>query len=213
MSCPLFEQIEEDQVESIMENINYKTIEFSKGEIITLAGIPCRYADIVIRGSLICSMASLSGKQVEVSRLTRGSMIAPAFLFSQNHAMPVSVKAGCKVEILRISRESFRTLIDDNAKVRINFIHLLSDLNVFLTGKIKVLSLYSVREKVAYLLHKIAKEQGSSLIHLDRSRQEIALSFGIQKFSLLRVLSQFEQEGIIKIDGKNIQILNLKLTN
>ncbi|MCH4019051.1 MAG: Crp/Fnr family transcriptional regulator [Prevotella sp.] len=211
MSCPLFAQMDGKEIESVMENVNYKTVEFSKGEIIALAGIPCRYADIVVGGSLICSMASLSGKQIEISRLSRGNMIAPAYLFSQDHAMPVSVETDTKAEILRMSKESFRTLADSNRQVRMNFIRLLSDLNVFLTGKIKILSLYTVREKVAYLIRKIADEQDSNLIHLDRSRQEIAKSFGIQKFSLLRVLSHFEQEGAIKIDGKDIQIINSKL--
>jgi CRP-like cAMP-binding protein len=114
MACPLFDQIAGDEIESIMESIHYKTIRFSKGDIIILAGIPCRYADIVITGSLICSMAALSGKQIEVSRLSSGNMIAPAYLFSQNHAMPVSVKADNKVELLRISKENFKLLTDNN---------------------------------------------------------------------------------------------------
>jgi CRP-like cAMP-binding protein len=211
MSCPLFAQMDGKEIESVMENVNYKTVEFSKGEIIALAGIPCRYADIVVGGSLICSMASLSGKQIEISRLSRGNMIAPAYLFSQNHAMPVSVKADNKVELLRISKENFKLLTDNNLQIRSNFIRLLSDINVFLTGEIRVLSLYTVREKVAHLLRKLVKEQGSSFIHLDRSRQEIAQSFGIQKFSLLRVLSQLEKEGAIRIAGKDIQIIDLKL--
>jgi CRP-like cAMP-binding protein len=211
MACPLFDQIAGDEIESIMESIHYKTIRFSKGDIIILAGIPCRYADIVITGSLICSMAALSGKQIEVSRLSSGNMIAPAYLFSQNHAMPVSVKADNKVELLRISKENFKLLTDNNLQIRSNFIRLLSDINVFLTGEIRVLSLYTVREKVAHLLRKLVKEQGSSFIHLDRSRQEIAQSFGIQKFSLLRVLSQLEKEGAIRIAGKDIQIIDLKL--
>lgn len=211
LSCPLFDKIEGEELETIMEDIPYKTIEFSKGDIITVAGMPCRYADIVIRGSLICSMAALSGKQIEVSRLSSGDIIAPAYLFSDNHAIPVSVKADSKTELLRISKESLKIISERHLQIGLNFIRLLSNINVFLTGKIRVLSLYTVREKVAYLLRKIAKEQGSHLIHLDRSRQEIAQSFGIQKFSLLRVLSNFEQEGAIKIDGKDIQILDLRL--
>ena len=38
--------------------------------------------------------------------------------------------------------------------------------------------------------------------------RRIADSFGIQKFSLLRVLSDFEKEGAIEIDGRNIKILD-----
>ena len=89
-----------------------------------------------------------------------------------------------------------------------NFIRILSNIDVFLTRKMKILSLFTVREKVAYLLLERAGEQGSDEIHLERSRQEIADSFGIQKFSLLRVLSDLEKEGVIEIKGKNIKILD-----
>lgn len=61
---------------------------------------------------------------------------------------------------------------------------------------------------MAYLLLELSKEQQSLEIHLQRSRQEIADSFGIQKFSLLRVLSDFEKEGALEINGKVITIID-----
>ena len=72
----------------------------------------------------------------------------------------------------------------------------------------RVLSLFTVREKVAWLLLERAGEQGSNVIHLYRSRQEIADSFGIQKFSLLRVLADMQKEGAISINGKEITIID-----
>ena len=98
--------------------------------------------------------------------------------------------------------------MDTDETIRMNFIRILSNIDVFLTRKMKILSLFTVREKVAYLLLERAGEQGSDEIHLERSRQEIADSFGIQKFSLLRVLSDLEKEGVIEIKGKNIKILD-----
>ena len=74
--------------------------------------------------------------------------------------------------------------------------------------KMRMLSLFSVKEKVAQYLIKMATEQQSRTIHLDVSRQEMADIFGIQKFSLLRCLSEFEEKGAIRIEGKTITILN-----
>jgi CRP/FNR family cyclic AMP-dependent transcriptional regulator len=71
-----------------------------------------------------------------------------------------------------------------------------------------MLSLFTVREKVAYFLVKAAEHQQSRTITLDKSRQEIADMFGIQKFSLLRCLSEFVANGAIKIEGRQITILN-----
>ena len=124
--------------------------------------------------------------------------------------MPVSVETETEVTVLRLSPATLQHLLDVNETIRMNYIRVLSNIDVFLTQKMRVLSLFTVREKVAYLLLEQAGEQGTDTIHLHRSRQAIADSFGIQKFSLLRVLSDLEKEGIIQIKGKEIKIIDRK---
>ena len=206
--CPLFAGMSTLSIDLALGNISYQIINFAPRDVYTLAGMPCRFADIVLSGSLICRMVSLSGKQVEVTRLRPGNLIAPAFIFAKNNSMPVSVEKDSEVTLLRMTPQTLKKLIDDDADIRMNYIRSLSNIDVFLTHKMKVLSLFTVREKVAYLLLERAGEQNSNTIRLTRSRQEIADSFGIQKFSLLRVLSEFEKEGVIRVDGKTIEIID-----
>lgn len=206
--CPLFAGMSTLSIDLALGNISYQIINFAPRDVYTLAGMPCRFADIVLSGSLICRMVSLSGKQVEVTRLRPGNLIAPAFIFAKNNSMPVSVETDSEVTLLRMTPQTLKKLIDDDADIRMNYIRSLSNIDVFLTHKMKVLSLFTVREKVAYLLLERAGEQNSKTIRLTRSRQEIADSFGIQKFSLLRVLSEFEKEGVIRVDGKTIEIID-----
>lgn len=206
--CPLFQGIDSVDIEIALSGVGYRMVSYQKHDVYVLAGMPCRYADIVVEGTLVCRMASLSGKQVEVSRLRRGNMIAPAFIFAKDNAMPVSVETDSKVSICRMTPDALCRLIDEDEHIRMNFLRTLSDIDVFLTHKMKVLSLFTVREKVAWLLLERAREQKSMEIHLFRSRQEIADSFGIQKYSLMRVLADFEKAGAIQIDGKKITILD-----
>lgn len=206
--CPLFAGMSTLSIDLALGNISYQIINFAPRDVYTLAGMPCRFADIVLSGSLICRMVSLSGKQVEVTRLRPGNLIAPAFIFAKNNSMPVSVETDSEVTLLRMTPQTLKKLIDDDADIRMNYIRSLSNIDVFLTHKMKVLSLFTVRGKVAYLLLERAGEQNSNTIRLTRSRQEIADSFGIQKFSLLRVLSEFEKEGVIRVDGKTIEIID-----
>ena len=206
--CPLFAGMSTLRIDLALGNISYQIINFAPRDVYTLAGMPCRFADIVLSGSLICRMVSLSGKQVEVTRLRPGNLIAPAFIFAKNNSMPVSVETDSEVTLLRMTPQTLKKLIDDDADIRMNYIRSLSNIDVFLTHKMKDLSLFTVREKVAYLLLERAGEQNSNTIRLTRSRQEIADSFGIQKFSLLRVLSEFEKEGVIRVDGKTIEIID-----
>ncbi len=185
-----------------------RMVEYPAKEIYTLAGMPCKYADFIIEGEMIARMTGISGKQVQIDRLPASTLIAPAFIFAKKNEMPVSVETSMPTLLMRMTPSELEKLIDTDERIRWNFIQQLSMIDVFLTHKMRMLSLFSVREKVAMYLIKIATEQQSRTIKLTVSRQEMADIFGIQKFSLLRCLSEFEENGAIKIEGKTITILN-----
>ena len=206
--CPLFAGMTSVEIEVSMAGISYSIVNYDSHDIYALTGMPCKTLDIVVRGVLVCRMSSLSGRQVEVSRLREGNLVAPAFIFGKDNSMPVGVETDTDVTVLRMQKPVFRSLIGTNEQIRDNFIRVLSNINAFLTHRMRVLSLFTVKERVAYLLLERAGEQGSNVVHLSRSRQEIADSFGIQKFSLLRVLADFAKAGAIRINGREVTILD-----
>ncbi len=206
--CTLFNGVSEQRLEQLVASAKHKLVRFEKKDIYILAGMPYRHADIVIEGELVARMVSLSGKSVEVSRLVEGDLIAPAFIFAKDNLMPVSVETEKETTVMRLPKADFAELIDNDPVLRRNFIVTLSNIDVFLTKKMRVLSLFTVREKVGYFLKEASKKQGSDVVLLDKSRQEIAESFGIQKFSLLRTMSELQDAGAIRVEGKRITILD-----
>ena len=206
--CPLFAGMAPVEIEIAMAGVTYSIVNYDSHDIYALTGMPCKTLDIVIRGVLVCRMSSLAGKQVEVSRLHEGNLVAPAFILGKDTNMPVGVETDTDVTVLRMQKTVFHHLIGTHEQIRDNFIRVLSNINAFLTHRMRILTLFTVKEKVAYLLLELAGEQGSNVIHLSQSRQEIADSFGIQKFSLLRVLADFAKAGAIKINGREVTILD-----
>lgn len=205
--CPLFHHLDETDIESALQDVGYRIVHFDKGDVYALMGDPCKYADIIVKGEMTARMGGMSGKFVEVTTLRPGNMIAPAFIYAKNNSLPVSVEPETGVDLLRLSADSLRLLMGRNERIEWNFIEMLSNINVFLTSKMRFLSLLSVREKVASLILEQVRRQGSRTITLDKSRQEIADTFGIQKFSLIRELKTFQEEGVIEMKGKTITIL------
>jgi CRP-like cAMP-binding protein len=207
-TSPFFNGLSIEEIDDILTITDYQIVEYPAKEIYTLAGMPCKYADFIIEGEMIARMTGISGKQAQIDRLPASTLIAPAFIFAKKNEMPVSVETSKATILMRMTPSELKKLIDTDDRIRWNFIQLLSMIDVFLTHKMRMLSLFSVKEKVAQYLIKIATEQQSRTIKLDVSRQEMADIFGIQKFSLLRCLSEFEDSGAIKIEGKTITILN-----
>ena len=78
-TSPLFEGFSTREIEEMLSSTEYRIVEYPAKEIYTLAGLPCRYADFILRGELISRMTGLSGKQVQIDRLKACMLIAPAY--------------------------------------------------------------------------------------------------------------------------------------
>lgn len=206
--CPVFRGMNESEISEILSSVKYQLKQYASGVLFTTEGTPCTHVDIIIHGEMKADMMGPSFKQAQISLLHDGEMLAPAFIYSSNNAMPVSLETTQETTILRMSPDEFRKLMEREVRIAMNFIRMLSDTNVFLSRKVRVLGLYSVREKVADFLVEEARRQQSRTVHMEKTRQEIADTLGIQKFSLIRCLNEFQENGAIAIEGKTIRVLD-----
>ena len=205
--CPLFEGFAAKDIEQMMDSVSYQLIRLDKKEVFIPAGTPCKFADIVISGEIIARMEGPSGKYMQITSRTIGWLLDSAFIFGKNRIIPVNMVANKPTTILRMTPESMLMLLNIDERFRFNFIQLLSGFCDYLARKARVLTLYTVREKVAIFLLEQSKLRNSDDFILQKSRQEIADSFAIQKFSLQRCLKEYAADGVIKLNGKQITIL------
>ena len=206
--CPLFEGFAAKDIEQMMDSVSYQLIRIDKKEVFIPAGTPCKFADIVISGEIIARMEGPSGKYMQITSRTIGWLLDSAFIFGKNRIIPVNMVANKPTTILRMTPESMLMLLNIDERFRFNFIQLLSGFCDNLARKVRMLTLHTVREKVAIYLLEQSKLKNSDDFLLQKSRQEIAESFAIQKFSLQRCLKEFAANGFIKLNGKQIIILN-----
>ncbi len=206
--CPLFEGFAAKDIEQMMDSISYQLINVDKKEMFLSAGTSCKYADIIISGEIIARMEGPSGKYMQITSKPVGSLLASAFIFGKNKIIPVNLMASKPTTILRMTPDAMQFLLNIDEHFRFNFIQLLSAFCDNLSRKVRMLTLHTVREKVAIYLLEQARQNNSENFLLQKSRQEIADSFAIQKFSLQRCLKEFSADGAIQLNGKQITILN-----
>ncbi len=206
--CPLFEGFSAKDIEQIMDNIPYRLIRLSKKEVYLSVGTPCNFADIVVTGEVIARMEGPSGKYMQITSRAVGSLVNSAFIFGKNNIIPVNMIASKPTMILRMTPASMQMLINIDERFRFNFIQFLSGFCDGLGRKVRMLTLHTIREKVAIFLLEQSRIHKSDDFMLQKLRQEIAESFAIQKFSLQRCLKEFAADGIIQLNGKQIIILD-----
>ena len=106
-----------------------------------------------------------------------------------------------------MGKEDFRDLMHQSPQLMTNFIGIVSNISVFLMGKIYQLSLRSLQGKIADYLLQIYLKEGNKRLQIDSSWKELADRFGVNRQSLARSLAQLEEEGLLRVEGKSIEIL------
>lgn len=145
--CTVFEGFTPEEIREALSMVSYRMVELAARETYVLAGMPCRYADIIVEGEMIARMSGLSGKQAQIERLGESMLIAPAYIFAHNNEMPVSVETSKKTTLLRMRPSELKLLIDTDERIRWNFIQHLSRIDIFLSQKMRMLSLSPSRRR------------------------------------------------------------------
>lgn len=206
---PLFENIRQEDVEIFLENNAYRIKDYTKNDVLALAGDKVNHLIIVIRGELIARMVSESGKYIQIDNFTSGRIIAPAMLFATHDVFPVNVIPEGDASVFFMHKDTFLKAMHQNEKLLHNFIRIVSDINRFLSTKIHSLSLRTIRGKLAdYILSESEIQKNQNKITLPMTKQELADKFAVARQALSRSLSELEEQGLISIKGREITILN-----
>jgi CRP-like cAMP-binding protein len=130
-------------------------------------------------------------------------------LFSDNNHFPVDVTALEDVEIMKIPKDEIMRLMMTNPDFMKQFLTHNSNRTQFLTNRLQLLSIKTIKGKVAHFLIEQEHVSGESF-SVSRNQTELAEFFGIARPSLARSLSEMMQDGIIDINKKEYTVLNMK---
>lgn len=120
-------------------------------------------------------------------------------------------------EIVVINRQDFFTLLYHNREVAHTFIKMLSNDVIEKEERLLKLAYNSVRKRVAeslLMIYDRYNKESQAISEIPVSREDLSSLAGASKETVIRTLSDFKDEKLIDINGKNIRLLNLnKLRN
>ncbi len=126
------------------------------------------------------------------------------------HENSASALTHCTVKL--IPKSNFRDQLFGSLDLAAYFIKLFAAQAMEKEGKLIEMAYDSVRKKVSNALLMSASKQGTDKDHcvLSLSREELASLAGTAKETLIRTLSDLKSEGVIIVDGKNIEIPSMR---
>ena len=187
----------------------YKTkITYLKGENIFKQGAFAPYVIYIVSGLVKVYLQTGYDKQISISISRSGEFLAFSSIFGEN-IHTYSTQAITDAEICMIEKESLKDALLKNPDFALQITSKNYRNERHLLEIIKNLSYKQMRGKLASALLYLSQEEFlEENIFEYLSRQDIADFASISTESAIKFLKEFEKEKILKLNGKDILILN-----
>lgn len=199
-----FQLISKEELEALSENRTH--VSYLKGEMLFKQGAFAPHV-LFIQSGLVKVYLQLGPRKVQNLWIARsGDFLAFSSMFGEKvyHYSAMALKGA---EVLMIDKESLRNLLKTNSEFGFRITSKNYRSENHLMEIVASLSYKQMRGKLAAALIYLTSEP---FIHEDvfsyLSRQDIADFASISVESVIKFLKEFEKEGIISLDNKQISI-------
>lgn len=189
---PLFAQASEEAIDELLEHAPGHIRTYEVGDFVAMQGTRVKSLMVLLRGAVRAQMISPEGKRLTMDELEAPDLLAAAFVYSTDNKFPVTIEATTEAEVWAIDREYLLAFMSRHPSVMRGLLRVVSDRSHFLSQKINVLTLQSLRERLI----------GYIRTHGTIGKQEdLALMLGVARPSLARLLSELVDEGVLGKDS------------
>ncbi|MFD2673292.1 Crp/Fnr family transcriptional regulator [Marinicrinis sediminis] len=207
--CVIFHMKTANEIQRMFDQVHTYERTYRHGQWIISEGDQADVLGIVLTGSVGIHKIYPSGHSVLLTTLQQGDSFGEAVLFSRQRTYPATVIAREPTTILWLPREALVHLFSFDPAIMISFMEDLSQRVLLLNQKIEILSLGSLRQRIASVLIQLSRRQNSNVIQLPYSRKTWAEYLNVQRPSLSRELSQMRNEQLIEFDRSTVTILQI----
>lgn len=204
--CPLCNSIPESEREDFLNGVHFSIKSYEKDEWIISQGEEFSALHILIEGEVKTVMIDEKGDFMHIENIKAPLPIASGFLFAGNNKSPVSVIAKKDTKIICIPKDIVFSLMKKHDAFMHAILTSISNKMQFLSEKVRLSSLKTIKAKIAYYLLK--ESEGESMFQLKTSKHEIANLFGVSRQALTNVMNQLHKENVISMERRKIEIVN-----
>lgn len=206
--CPLCNSIPIEQRDSFLKDVHYSVKRFGKGAMLVAQGAAYEMLYILVKGEVATEMADEKGDFMKMEVIKAPNPLATGFLFATNNVSPVTALAKTDCVAVLIPKENVYFLMGKYPEFMKAFLSYISNKIAFLSEKLRLASLRTIRAKLAYYILK--ESQGESKFQLRISKEEMSRLFGVSRPAMVNVMMQMAEEGIIEVHRRKIVLKDRK---
>ena len=197
--------------EDFEKYINSKqTLNFHKGETIFEDGDTPKGVYFIQNGTAKLSKQGVYGKEQILRFIKDGDLIGYRSLLCGEN-LQAKAEAMVDLEAIFLPAETFLHLLEVDPKLSFVMLQKIAFELGESSNTVTFLAQKTVRERLAEILLLLEQKLGTDpegFIKISLTREEIANLIGTATESAIRLISEFKQDGLIEVEGRNIKILS-----
>ncbi len=210
-NSPLFFGMSEGEINNCLICSKSDVVSYGKDEIVFYQKDVPTHLLILIEGSVtICNDTATGKRSIIATFHQSGELFGEVFVFLKREEYDHYVQAITPAKIMRIPKEFFFHTCQKNceyhARLISNLLTILANKAYILNQKVQILSCVTLRQKIATLLLRNSNADGK--VSLSMKREELADYLNTARPSLSRELMNMQADGLIRIQKRDIRILN-----
>ena len=186
-----------------------KEISVKKGSLLFSPGDVTQGFFAVLAGVVRLYRVSPKGKEISIEIANAGCTIAEASLFSDVYHCYAEALKDSTVCLIR--KEAFLDLIRKDLQFAAAWFHVLSLKVIHLHQQIEELSLKTPKARIVSYILLLAEMQNGASVALPAHRKSIATLLGMTHETFYRTAKELENEGLVRFDGQQIEMVNRSL--
>jgi CRP/FNR family transcriptional regulator len=204
--CKCFEKLTPEQKEFL--DANSVKIKYRKGEIIAKQGGFVSHVIYMEKG--LAKVFLENGSNSLVLRITPDRNFVGLSSVSEEHPyFPYSAMTYVDSEIRQIEVNAFRRLMAQNFEFSKEILDILSSNSLQIYGRFFCFTYKQAFGRLADILLCLSDRIFKATeFDLPLSRKELAELSGMSSETVIRMLKEFNDEGLIRMDGKSIEVLD-----
>ena len=209
--CPLFDDINETEMERMLSCMGTKTFSYSKKETVLNEGDPADLIGIVLSGEIQTVQIDYYGNRSILDTVFEGEMFNEAFACAKTSSIPVSFVANKPSVVMLIDCEHILHTCENNCSFHRSMIYnIMKDLalkTISYHQRVEITSKRTTRAKLLAFLDIMAKKTQKRNFEIPFDRQELADYLEVERSGLSTEIGKLRREGIIDCEKNKFTLL------
>lgn len=199
-----FDKLNEEEKKTVDEN--KVTITYKKGENICKQGAFASHI-VYLKNGLAKVYLEGKSKNLILKITPPGNLIGLPCIYEGNNTFLYSAATYIDSEVELIDIELFKQLILQNPEFAFQIINILNENTVQTYGRFHCFTNKQMHGRMADILLCLAQRIFKTRsFNLPLSRSDLAELTGMSTESVIRVMKDFKDDGLIKLEGKNVEL-------